>query len=49
MKYKKYFKKNSLKQEGIGEHFLNEIASEIMCKSIIKFFVCIYFVKYRLL
>ena len=27
MKYKKYFRKTSLKQEGIGEHFLNEIAS----------------------
>jgi len=26
MKYKKYFRKTSLKQEGIGEHFLNEIA-----------------------
>ena len=28
MKYKKYFRKTSLKQEGIGEHFLNEIASK---------------------
>ena len=27
MKYRKYFRKTSLKQEGIGEHFLNEIAS----------------------
>ena len=27
LKYKKYFRKTSLKQEGIGEHFLNEIAS----------------------
>ena len=26
MKYKKYFRKTSLKQEGIGENFLNEIA-----------------------
>ena len=26
MKYKKYFRKTSLKQEGIGEQFLNEIA-----------------------
>ena len=26
LKYKKYFRKTSLKQEGIGEHFLNEIA-----------------------
>ena len=26
MKYKKYFRKTSLKQEGIGEHFLDEIA-----------------------
>ena len=28
MEYKKYFRKTSLKQEGIGEHFLNEIASK---------------------
>ena len=28
MKYKKYFRKTSLKQEGIGEHFLSEIASK---------------------
>ena len=28
MKYKKYFRKTSLKQEGIGDHFLNEIASK---------------------
>ena len=28
MKYKKYFRKTSLKQEGIGELFLNEIASK---------------------
>jgi len=28
MKYKKYFRKTSLKQEGIGEHFLNEIATK---------------------
>ena len=28
MKYKKYFRKTSLKQKGIGEHFLNEIASK---------------------
>ena len=28
MKYKKYFRKTSLKQEGIGGHFLNEIASK---------------------
>ena len=28
MKYKKYFRKTSLKQNGIGEHFLNEIASK---------------------
>ena len=28
MKYKKYFRKTSLKQEGIGEHFLYEIASK---------------------
>ena len=28
MKYKKYFRKTSLKQEDIGEHFLNEIASK---------------------
>ena len=28
MKYKKYFRKTSLKQEGIGEHFLHEIASK---------------------
>ena len=28
MKYKKYFRKTSLKQDGIGEHFLNEIASK---------------------
>ena len=28
MKYKKYFRKTSLKQEGVGEHFLNEIASK---------------------
>ncbi|MDB9957108.1 class I SAM-dependent methyltransferase [Candidatus Pelagibacter sp.] len=28
MKYKKYFRKTSFKQEGIGEHFLNEIASK---------------------
>ena len=28
MKYKKYFRKTSLKQEGIGEHFLKEIASK---------------------
>ena len=27
MKYKKYFRKTSLKQEDIGENFLNEIAS----------------------
>ena len=26
MKYKKYFRKTSFKQDGIGEHFLNEIA-----------------------
>ena len=26
MKYKKYFRKTSLKQKDIGEHFLNEIA-----------------------
>jgi predicted O-methyltransferase YrrM len=28
LNYKKYFRKTSLKQEGIGEHFLNEIASK---------------------
>jgi len=28
LKYKKYFRKTSLKQEGIGECFLNEIASK---------------------
>ena len=28
MKYKKYFRKTSLKQKGIGEHFLSEIASK---------------------
>jgi predicted O-methyltransferase YrrM len=28
LKYKKYFRKTSLKQEGIGEYFLNEIASK---------------------
>ena len=28
MKYKKYFRKTSLKQEDMGEHFLNEIASK---------------------
>ena len=28
MKYKKYFRKTSLKQRGIGEQFLNEIASK---------------------
>ena len=28
MKYKKYFRKTSLKQEGVGELFLNEIASK---------------------
>ena len=28
MKYKKYFRKTSLKQRGIGEEFLNEIASK---------------------
>ena len=28
MKYKKYFRKTSLKQEGIGEFFLDEIASK---------------------
>ena len=28
MRYKKYFRKTSLKQESIGEHFLNEIASK---------------------
>ena len=28
MKYKKYFRKTSLKQNDIGEHFLNEIASK---------------------
>jgi predicted O-methyltransferase YrrM len=28
LKYKKYFRKTSLKQEGIGELFLNEIASK---------------------
>ena len=28
MKYKKYFRKTSLKQEGIGELFLNEIVSK---------------------
>jgi len=28
LKYKKYFRKTSLKQEGIGENFLNEIASK---------------------
>ena len=28
MKYKKYFRKTSLKQEGVGECFLNEIASK---------------------
>jgi predicted O-methyltransferase YrrM len=28
LKYKKYFRKTSLKQEGIGERFLNEIASK---------------------
>jgi predicted O-methyltransferase YrrM len=28
LKYKKYFRKTSLKQEGIGVHFLNEIASK---------------------
>ena len=28
MKYKKYFRKTSLKQRGIGEKFLNEIASK---------------------
>tara|TARA_B110000027_G_scaffold113880_1_gene123175 strand:+ start:115 stop:741 length:627 start_codon:yes stop_codon:yes gene_type:complete len=28
LKYKKYFRKTSLKQEGVGEHFLNEVASK---------------------
>ena len=28
MKYKKYFRKTSLKQKGVGEYFLNEIASK---------------------
>jgi predicted O-methyltransferase YrrM len=28
LKYKKYFRKTSLKQKGIGEHFLNEIATK---------------------
>jgi predicted O-methyltransferase YrrM len=28
LKYKKYFRKTSLKQEGTGEHFLNEVASK---------------------
>jgi predicted O-methyltransferase YrrM len=28
LKYKKYFRKTSLKQEGIGEYFLNEIGSK---------------------
>ena len=28
LKYKKYFRKTSLKQEGVGESFLNEIASK---------------------
>jgi predicted O-methyltransferase YrrM len=28
LNYKKYYRKTSLKQEGIGEHFLNEIASK---------------------
>jgi predicted O-methyltransferase YrrM len=28
LKYKKYFRKTSLKQKDIGEHFLNEIASK---------------------
>jgi predicted O-methyltransferase YrrM len=28
LKYKKYFRKTSLKQNDIGEHFLNEIASK---------------------
>jgi predicted O-methyltransferase YrrM len=28
LKYKKYFRKTSLKQEGIGEYFLNEIATK---------------------
>jgi predicted O-methyltransferase YrrM len=28
LKYKKYFRKTSLKQKGTGEHFLNEIASK---------------------
>mgnify|MGYP006138537133 FL=1 len=28
MRYKKYFRKTSLKQKDIGEHFLNEIASK---------------------
>ena len=28
LKYKKYFRKTSLKQRGIGEQFLNEIASK---------------------
>tara|TARA_B100000787_G_C16188135_1_gene295839 strand:+ start:753 stop:1382 length:630 start_codon:yes stop_codon:yes gene_type:complete len=28
MKYKKYFRKTSLKQEGIGEKFLNEVAKK---------------------
>ena len=28
MKYKKYFRKTSLKQKDIGEQFLNEIASK---------------------
>ena len=28
LKYKKYFRKTSLKQKGIGEHFLDEIASK---------------------
>jgi len=28
MEYKKYFRKTSLKQKGIGEHFLNEVDSK---------------------
>jgi len=28
MEYKKYFRKTSLKQKGIGEHFLNEVGSK---------------------
>ena len=28
LKYKKYFRKTSLKQKGVGEYFLNEIASK---------------------